>query len=44
MVFIYVLVECCSEGDVGFDASDPLVDATFNLSITFLSIQINHKG
>ena len=43
VVFVYILVECHSEGDISFDASNPLVDATFNLARTFVSKQTNDK-
>ena len=43
VVFIYILVECRSEGDISFDASNPLIDVTFNLARTFVSKQTNDK-
>jgi hypothetical protein len=33
VIFIDVLVEGGAEGDVGPDAGDPFVDATFNLKV-----------
>ena len=37
MVFIYVLVKCGGEWNIGLDSSDPLINTAFNLSIINIS-------
>ena len=34
MIFIHMLVEGGAKGNVGPDAGNPFVDATFNLKVT----------